>query len=1263
MACNPFLSESRDDNGRVVKLLAFGVCLMLISASTHAQTTDNKEQETRQQAPAVLSHGDDQNQSGLLNEHLLRGSATLVKHPLGYRITGQDRENFRESYQQNYVRLRAYPDNAINPLLRERAYDHLLNMRSELNLRHLAPGWLSPIPGSGLSERATHPLEKVSNACTWVSLGPTNINGRVTGIAIDSKNGRRIFATSVGGIWRSDDGGRRWQRVSDDFLSTIFASIALNPGNSSEVYAGTGDPNYHDPSSGSGIWFSSNGGAPGSWSKISSTTLDGLVIYRIRVDPIPPNNLYVATSRGVYLGTHSAGGFTFSRVMGFDAWTTDMAIDFSVVPRTIYAGVRIASGKFPTGIWKYDGIRWQKRDSGISTRTGKTIALALAASSPNIIYAKVENGPDGTLQGVYKTITGGEPPPGGGSAWANLAGAMVMNDSLFDQGGYSWYNSILEVDPNDANRVYGGGMDIFRSVNGGSDWEVVSGGADDEYQQFVHADHHAVAFDPINSKLVYVGDDGGVFKSTDTSVPVWHWIDISHGMVMTQFYHVTGQQLTGSMIAGGSQDNGTEMTFGNRSWYQPGGCDGSDVGIDAVNGDTLYANCNGGLYEIANPVPATLGGGSTINWNLPVLTKPSQPIVTDPGTARAALMAGKVTAGDTTTQTLLKTSDGVNWFAAGPKLAVGDTITFIAIAPSASFQTYYIGMFNNDSSNSAIWVTHDGGAKWKKNATELPNLQPTGAAIDNSNPNVAVAGFGGTGGVYITTNGGATWSSLSGSGANALPTIWITGIVFDPMHRNTVFVSTGMGVYKGAITRGAKPSASWLPFDDGLTDGIDVNSIWVNRTSHNLMIGTWGHGTYERDISHDAACRSTMLVVRDNVYDRGRTPSPKGVADAEHPIPDVPHPGFYKPDDTPGGRVYWWDSPDIRIDVPSLDPPGNIIANADNVEVESCPIEVSPCPPGTVIDSNPDVGQPANVYVQVANRGVRPSSNVRVIALYTEATMTLPNLPNDFWTTTFPEGSTNCGPLGAGGWHFVDQAQPCRTISAINPESPEVAQFNWSVPGREATHNGILTITESVDDPIPASVRAKNQVRPNILTPNDRHIAVRNLHVVSAADPRSEVTALTTIKIPNPSNQRIQLDLLISNPDVSLGTSIDLMLPREIRQNLQLKIENMHSVPVKLTAEQTTMASRLGTTTDSAMELVESEGAVRNLVLEPRQTIELGVFLESGKKATPGSSSRVTFVELSGNEVMGGSTFILRIPSRLSGSRGSPSMPINVDRQ
>jgi len=1159
-------------------------------------------------------------------EQLLKGQARLIKYPLQrIRTDAREEEDLLELRHEYYVRPRAYPREEIDVKRRLKEYGALRRMRKAQKKPRVPAGWRDE-PGS--------PGDVGPGGCAWYSVGPTNINGRVTSISIDPNNNQQVFATTVGGIWRSRDGGRRWQSVSDDFLASVFASVAVNPGNGNEILAGGGDPNYAGAggASGLGIWRSTSGGDPGSWSKVSPPELDFQVIYRLRFDPAAPNDVYAATSTGVYLGTHSGSSISWSRLAGFDAWTSDVVVDFSATPRKVYAGVRNASATFARGIWKYDGTSWQKRDSGIPSASGRTIALALAASSPSTLYAKIEDGSNGRLLGVYKTTTGGETPGG----WAALAAGSVMDDSLFSAtSGYSWYNSVLEVDPTNADVVYGGGLNIFRTTNGGTSWDNVSGGADATFPQWVHADHHAVAFDPANSKIVFVGNDGGIFRSTDTSAGVWNWNDISHGIVITEFYRITSQQAMATVLAGGSQDNGTEITFGNRTWYQFGGCDGADVAIDGQDSVTVYGNCNGGLYEEVNPVPGTPGGGSAVAPVFPAGVSWRPPIATDPTLPGRALSAAQNAA----SKEIIKTTDALNWSTASPALPAGASVTFFAIAPSSAFQTYYVGIAGG--ATPTIWRTTDAGTNWAMTAVGLPNAWPNAGAVDWTDTARAFAGFSGGSGVYMTTDGGANWSGIGGIGAGALPSTTVTGIVVDPNDPNSLYVSTWIGVFRGTITPGTPPTATWTPFDEGLSDGVDVNGIWVNRSTGILSIGTMGHGAYQRDIRPGVTCPGAMLVVRDNVFDRGVTPSPSGVPDAEHPIPDPARPGFYKPNDTAAGEVYWWSSTDIRIDVPSQDLPQNLIASADHVEFETAPIEISTPPPGVMKDSNPIKGQAARAYVQVTNRGLQPASNVRVVALWADATAGLPLLPNDFWSTTFPAGSTNCGALDTStGWHFVEPANPCRVIPVVNPALPEVAGFDWSVPTTAAEHSCMLAIVESADDPLDPSLRSTNERRPWVFIPNSRQIGLRNLHVVTASSPHAAAEGMEGMNVPNPSRRLKHVELILSRGDLAKDARLAVLVPK----NVTIVEHDLKRVQTKLTPQQKKIAERLKLEASTMWVVENPSGRIPKLPVAPGKTLRIGLLYHSGSKPKPGTASRFTILARQGKTLLGGSTYVLRIP-------------------
>src|SRR4029079_1680303 len=171
-----------------------------------------------------------------------------------------------------------------------------------------------------------------------------------------------------------------------------------------------------------------------------------------------------------------------------------------------------------------------------------------------------------------------------------------------------------------------------------------------------------------------------------------------------EYYHATSQQAMANIMGGGTQDNGTVLTFGNRTWDNPFGCDGSGVAIDSADASTLYGFCNGYFFELANPVPGTMGGGISLPWSAHAGVIMSNPIVTDDGVAGAALAAGRTQVSGGFNWRVMKTTDGLNWNDIAPPLATNTWVTAIGIAPSSAFATYYAGAMG------AIWRTTDGGA-------------------------------------------------------------------------------------------------------------------------------------------------------------------------------------------------------------------------------------------------------------------------------------------------------------------------------------------------------------------------------------------------------------------------------------------------------------------------------------------------------------------------------------------------------------------------
>ncbi len=1122
------------------------------------------------------------------DEHLLPGNAVLIKQPIVDAKVDPRDEDFER--RQNFARARAYPGEADDADVRRKALEAMLTMPLDL---------------------------RPPRSCSWVTAGPTNINGRVTGLAIDPKNRERMFVSTVGGIWRTLDGGKHWAGVSDDFASAATGAVAINPANPREVFAGGGDPNLNTAgatTSNIGIWQSVAGGDPGTWRQSTPSDLRNEIVYRIRIDPAGTNDVYAATSGGVYVGRHHGPNVIWTQLGDLHAWVSDIAVDFSVTPRTVWAGVRTGKGR---GVWKWNGTAWAHSSSGIPTISSSNIALAIAASAPQTLYAKVA-ADSGDLQGVYRTDDGG-------ATWATLP------SSALDDCWYTSFNSVIEVDPANANVVYAGSMNLYRSTDGGQTWVSISAGADKNWPQSIHVDQHAIVFDPADRTIIYSGNDGGVMKSSDMSLRTWRWNDVSHGMRITQFYNLATQLASTTLIAGGSQDNGTEITFGNYTWYNPGMGDSIDVALDSGDSSTLYATSTNLVYGFANPVPYTTGGLTTLKFKVNAGQQLTAPVASNPTPpARHALTVGAISCGQ---PQLMKTTDGLNWTGI-TTLPYGARVNFIAAAPRTSFARHYVGLVYSAPPSGCplsatpfqpvVWRTTNGGGVWLTSTKGVPNGFLMNVATDLVHPDRAFLAAGNAG-VALTIDGGSTWTPLTG---NLPAATFVTDVAIDPTDETVLYLATDVGVFRGRLNIIAG-SAMWAPFNDGLPHGALVTDIEANPVTKLLTIGTLGRGAYQRDVSPGATCDARRLLVRDNVFDRGGVPSPSDLPDPEHPILNKEHPPFYKPDDTPGGRLYWWTSTDIRTAVPALDPPQNRLATVDHVQFETCPIDAAKCPVDSLLDSAPQRGLDARTFVQVSNRGTVPIHDVRVIVLYTPAGAGAPRLPDDFWTRTFP-ASGGCGPLDTStGWRLVDEKTPCRTIPFVGPDMPEVAAFDWKVPADAPKHSCFLTIIESRENALDPSIRRTNERRVHMLAPWHPQIAIRNLHPIDAPlDTNGEWEFADVLILPDgDSNAPVDLDFSA----VGVEEAMHIILPT----TSGVDFEGLPLVDGALSEKELELIREYDLDRNAVFALTEGVGKLR--VPAGRQNV-WRIALE----AKTDQQARLSVVASQGGQTLGGSTFILR---------------------
>jgi hypothetical protein len=358
------------------------------------------------------------------------------------------------------------------------------------------------------------------------------------------------------------------------------------------------------------------------------------------------------------------------------------------------------------------------------------------------------------------------------------------------------------------------------------------------------------------------------------------------------------------------------------------------------------------------------------------------------------------------------------------------------------------------------------------------------------------------------------------------------------------------------------------------------------------------------------------------------------VPDAEHPIVDValPQGTFYKPDDTVAGKAWWWTSRDIRVDVPVNAPYKNKIDSADSVEFELCPSSISDCPAGSIVDSPPQAFKDARVYVQVTNRGVEPVQKTRVIALWNNSGAKFEKLPETFWTQTFPAAAP-CGPLDpTTGWQLVDPAQPCRTIKAVAPIMPEVARFDWKVPFGADGGATMLTVVESPEDPLDPSIRDNNVLAPSVLVPGSRHIALRNVRIAPFDVDSVRVPKLWPLDLLKLPQDILDVELVFAKP--GLRGSVRMVLPAGMTARAGEGSVRRTRVTE---AELVRKLEAMGLDPANAWEVVSDEASLF-VDLRPGQRVTAGVIATPEGRAT----SRVSIVERSRGEVVGGSVMLLR---------------------
>jgi photosystem II stability/assembly factor-like uncharacterized protein len=717
---------------------------------------------------------------------------------------------------------------------------------------------------------------------SWTPIGPApisngqtfsvvnSVSGRVTAIAVSPANGNVIYVgTAQGGVYRTLDGGANWTPITDNALSLAIGAITIDPSNPTRVYVGTGEANYAQRTYfGVGVYRIDNAESEEPTRTLTLMNLDaagndvfgGRSISKILVTPNNPDTIFVSTAsgfggvssdvapgvaatpphplRGIYRSTNATTASpTFAKLdtsPNGNLSIADMVFDpVDGSYNTIVYSVLNNGATTDGGIYRMSGAQGTSsyvKLLTVGTSTGSSRVNLAFNSTGTILLATAEES-SGTLRKSTDR----------GTTWTTLTAASGFC------GGQCWYDAPVAIAAN--GYIYiGGNADgtsssiMKRSTDNGSTFAKIENG--------LHADSHAIAFDPVDSNIVYTGNDGGFFKSTTGGTGNWQSLNggLNGGTPINsmQYMSVAVHPSDPYFTIGGTQDNGTHRIKTDGTWtrtdYGDGGwalIDQSSTSLTSVRQYHTYYNQAGigGLMGFAITTSPT----AFENWSFYGCGGARNGIKC---TDSAVLFYAPMTLGPGSPNTVYYGSDkiyrssngGTSMSAVSQTFTSGVAVSAIGISPQ----------------NDAVRIVglEDGKVfKTTTGATTLTNVTPFGntkyvarAVVDPNNQNTAyvtLSGFYGADNgqhVYKTTNLNATTPTWTVAGVG-IPDVPVNGFIVDKATGN-LYAGTDIGVYMS--TNGG---ASWTAYSTGLPRvAVFDMAITANRV---LRIATHGRGMWE----------------------------------------------------------------------------------------------------------------------------------------------------------------------------------------------------------------------------------------------------------------------------------------------------------------------------------------------------------------------------------------------------------------------------------
>jgi photosystem II stability/assembly factor-like uncharacterized protein len=694
--------------------------------------------------------------------------------------------------------------------------------------------------------------ESLYNALEYRLIGPFRGGRSAAVTGVPHKPNLFYFGAAGGGIWKTKDGGRTWENISDGFFGGSIGSIEVATSDPNVIYVGGGETTVRgNVSSGYGIWKTENAGK--TWTQIGLQK--GRHIPRIAVHPKDHNIVYAAVlgniykptqERGVYKSTN--GGKTWKRSLfaNENAGAVDLILDPNN-PRILYASTwnvrrtpySLSSGGEGSALWKStdSGDTWKEisKNKGFPKDTLGIIGVTVSPVNSERVWAIIENKEKG---GVYRSDDGGE-------TWSNINSERKLRQR-------AWYYTRIYADSKDEDVIYIMNVRYHKSSDGGKTYDTYNA---------PHGDHHDLWISPEDPNRMIIGDDGGAQVTYDGG-ETW---STYHNQPTSQFYRVTTDDSFPYRIYVAQQDNSTvripHRTEGwnidEDDWESTAGGESAHIAVDPKNNDIVYGGSYDGFLTRYNHKNRTvrsisvwpdnpMGHGAEamkyrFQWNFPIFFSPHDPNKLYTASNHLHLTTNEGESWEVISPDLTRNDASKLGSSGGPITQDNTSVEYYCTIFAAAESPVTPGLLWTGSDDGLVNVSLDGGKNWK-------NVTPKGMpewmminSIEPSHYDAATCYIAGTKYktgdfapyLYKTADYGKTWKKITTGIANEHFTRVLRE---DPNKKGILYAGTETGMY--------------ISFNDGIYwQAFQLNLPIVPITDlalkdNNLIVATQGRSVW-----------------------------------------------------------------------------------------------------------------------------------------------------------------------------------------------------------------------------------------------------------------------------------------------------------------------------------------------------------------------------------------------------------------------------------